>query len=152
VLEDNRVIGRTDASGRLLAPNLRSFEDNRIGIDPTTLPIDAQASATEITLRPRAQSGVVADFKVRAQPHDAEIVLVDEAGHPLNAGGIVERAGRRAATIGYDGRAYLSDLDAHNELTARVDGRSCVAEFDFAAPRRGARPTIGPLVCRAGRL
>jgi outer membrane usher protein len=152
VLEDNRVIGRTDASGRLLAPNLRSFEDNRISIDPTTLPIDAQASATEITLRPRAQSGVVADFKVRAQPHDAEIVLVDEAGHPLNAGGIVERAGRRAATIGYDGRAYLSDLDAHNELTARVDGRSCVAEFDFAAPRRGARPTIGPLVCRAGRL
>jgi outer membrane usher protein len=148
VLEDNRVLGKTDSSGRLLAPNLRSFQDNKISIDPTSLPLDAQSSATEMTLRPRAQSGVVADFRVRARARDAEIILVDEAGKPLPPGAEVERAGHPPALVGYDGRAYLSDLDARNVVTARVNGKTCAGAFDFVPARGRARPTIGPVACK----
>ncbi len=149
VLEDNRVIGKTDASGRLLAPNLRSFEDNKIAIDPATLPLNAQSSTTELVLRPRAESGVVADFKVNTRAHDAEIILVDEAGRPLPPGASVLRQGRAPAIVGYDGRAYLTGLAAHNRVTVRTNGRDCVADFDYREPKRALRPTLGPLVCRA---
>lgn len=149
VLEDNRPIGRTDASGRLLVTGLRGFQDNKIGVDPTTLPLSAEIAATELTLRPRARSGLVADFKVRTDARDAEISLVDEKGAPLSAGSQVERASGAAATVGYDGRAYLADLAAHNVLTVHTQGRTCLATFDFAPARKRVRATIGPVPCVA---
>ena len=147
VLEDNRPIGKTNSSGRLLVTGLRGFQDNKIGVDPTTLPLDAEIGATELTLRPRARSGLVADFKVRTDARDAEISLVDEKGAPLVAGSQVERPGGAAATVGYDGRAYLADLAAHNSLIVHTQGRTCVAGFDFPEGRKRVRATIGLVTC-----
>jgi len=147
VLEDNRPIGKTNASGRLLLTDLRGFQDNKIAIDPTTLPSGADIGATELRLRPRAQSGVVADFKVRTDARSAEIALVDEAGQPLPVGSQVEAPAGGQAIVGYDGRAYLTDLKPHNALTVRANGRNCVATFDLP-PSRKARPTLGPIACR----
>ncbi len=151
VLEDNRVVGKTDASGRLLVTGLRGFQDNKISIDPTTLPLDAQTSSTEVIARPRSRSGVVADFNVKTSPHDAEIVLTDEAGNPLPAGAKVDRPGGDATVVGYDGRAYLEDLAQHNALKVRANDRTCLVAFDFTPARGAARPTIGPLVCKPER-
>ena len=147
VLEDNRTVGQTGASGRLLVPGLRSFQDNRIGIDPTTLPLSAQTGATEMNLRPRPRSGVVADFRVRTEAHDAEVLFIDAAGKPLPVGSRIEGPG--GGVVGYDGRAYLTDLAPHNAVTLRVDGAACVARFDYAPRRGAAHPTIGPVVCKA---
>jgi len=146
VLEDNRPIGKTDSSGRLLLTDLRGFQDNKIAVDPTTLPAGADIGATELRLRPRAQSGVVADFKVRTDARSAEIALVDEAGQPLPVGSQVDAPGGQAI-VGYDGRAYLTDLKPHNALNVRANGRNCVATFDLPASHK-ARPTIGPITCR----
>lgn len=150
VLEDNRVVGKTDSSGQLLLTGLRGFENNKIEIDPTTLPLSAQASLTESDMRPRARSGVVADFKVVADARDAEIILADAAGAPLPPGGRVEYAGGKPAIVGYDGRAYLVGLAAHNILTVRTAGKTCSAEFDYSSTRGAARPTIGPIKCSPG--
>jgi outer membrane usher protein len=151
VLEDNRVVGKTDSSGRLLVTGLRGFQDNKIGIDPTTLPLDAQTSATEMSARPRAQSGVVADFKVKTNARDAEIVLTDEAGAPLPPGAKVDRPDGGAAAVGYDGRAYIEGLAPHNVVKVRANGQTCLAAFDFASAPGAARPTIGPVVCKLER-
>ena len=151
VLEDNRVVGKTNASGRLMVTGLRGFQDNKIGIDATTLPLEAQASATELAVRPRAQSGVVADFKVRTDARDAQIKLIDEAGKPIPVGAQVARGGAGPAIVGYDGIAYLGDLSPHNIVTVRASGQACLATFDFAPTRHAARPTIGPIVCKSQR-
>jgi outer membrane usher protein len=149
VLEDNRVVGKTDWWGRLLVTGLRGFEDNKISIDPATLPLSAQASLTETNLRPLAGSGVVADFKVVADARDAEIILTDAAGAPLPAGGRVEYSGGPPAIVGYDGRAYLLHLSPHNAVTVHADSKTCSAEFDYASTSGAARPTIGPIKCLA---
>ena len=147
VLEDNRPIGKTDSSGRLMVTGLRGFQDNKVGVDPTTLPLTAQVGATELTLRPRARSGLVADFKVRDDGRDAEIALVDDKGAPLPAGSQVERPGGGTATVGYDGRAYLAELAAHNALVVHTEGRTCVASFDLPQERRRVRAMVGPVSC-----
>ena len=150
VLEDNRVIGKTDSSGRMVLTDLRGYQDNKISIDPTTLPVSAQAGITEINIRPRSRSGVIADFKVAESAHDAEIILTDDAGALLPPGGRVEIRGAEPAVVGYDGRAYLSGLSSHNVVLVRTNGKSCQAEFDYAPKQGAVHPTIGPVRCRSG--
>ena len=129
--------------------DLRGFEDNKIAIDPLTLPLSARSSLTETNARPVARTGVVSDFKVVTDARDAEVILTDAAGAPLALGAKVEYPGGPPAIVGYDGRAYLVGLAAHNVVTVHADGKDCSAEFDYKSEKGAARPTIGPLQCRA---
>jgi outer membrane usher protein len=67
----------------------------------------------------------------------------------LPTGGKVEYAGGPPSVVGYDGRAYISGLGAHNVITVIEAGKPCAAEFDFTAAKGAARPTIGPIKCVA---
>ena len=150
VLQDNRVLGVTGPLGTMLVPNLRPFQDNKIGIDPASLPGNAVAAASELILRPKSGSGVGADFAVNADPRDAEVILVDIAGKPIGAGALAKLQGQpNGQTVGYDGRVYFTGLASHNVIEVRRDGAACSAGFDYA-PRKGGgpRPTIGPVACR----
>lgn len=150
VTQDNRDVGTTGLFGALLVPNLRPFQDNKIGIDPKSLPAQAVSNASEMIVRPKAASGVVADFGVVTNPRDAEFILVDVAGKPIPTGSTVQMRGRKQATVmGYDGRVYFSGLEAHGIIDVKRDAMTCSAAFDYAPRQRSvARPTIGPLVCR----
>ncbi|MCO6763442.1 fimbria/pilus outer membrane usher protein, partial [Streptomyces sp. EL5] len=44
VLNENRRAGVTDSRGMLLIPTLRSYQNNKIAIDPTNLPVDNEAA------------------------------------------------------------------------------------------------------------
>ena len=62
VLNENRLVGRTNAAGRLLVPDLRSFDVNRLAIEPTDIPQDTSIDATtrEVRLpRPLGRRGPV---------------------------------------------------------------------------------------------
>ena len=134
----------------MLVPNLRPFEDNKIGIDPTTLPPAAVSQSSEEILRPKFGTGVVADFAVNANPMDAEIILVDAKGKPLTTGASARLNGQTGAQmVGYDGRVYFTGLAAHNVVDVTLDGATCAAAFDYAPPAPHApRPTIGPVACK----
>lgn len=144
---ENRDMGRTDRGGRLLVPELRAFEINRVAIEPTDVPPDATVTLTERLVRPLDQVGVVVKFPIRAS-RGALLRLVDATGAPLPLGSVVTLAASGAtAPVGYDGEAYLEDLDPENTLRVqRPDGSQCAAEFAYR-PVPGDIPTIGPLRC-----
>ncbi|TWB30754.1 fimbria/pilus outer membrane usher protein [Nitrospirillum bahiense] len=148
VLGENRPVGVTDGGGRLLVPDLRSFDANQLAIDPTDLPIDMDAATTAQTVRPQDRSGVVVRFPLR-RAHGALLRLVDEDGQPLPMGSeaILDATGARTP-VGYDGLAYVLDLSARNRLTVTLPNRRrCMAEFDYQ-DRPDDIPTLGPLLCR----
>lgn len=148
VRHENRLVGRTDSGGRLLAPDLRAWERNRLSIDVSSLPADAAAGRTDQTVVPRARSGVVVDFGVRTDLRAAVIVLVDPAGKPLAPGlGARLEATGESAVIGYDGRVYLTGLKASNALRVTRDLGECVASFAYT-PDGSPQPQIGPVVCK----
>jgi len=151
VSNENREVGRTDSAGRLLVPDLRSYDVNRLSIDPTDAPADATVAFASRDVRPQDRSGVVVHFPVRAS-QGALLRLVDEAGRPLPVGSVATLAATRVAVpVGYDGEAYVQDLDRRNRLTIeRPDGRRCAVSFEYA-PVKGEIPTIGPLACRESR-
>lgn len=130
---ENRSIGRTGASGRLLVPGLRSYQMNRLSIDPTNLPLDAHIPQTREIIRPALRSGATVDFGIEAAPASALVALVDGAGRPIEVGmtAILQATGE-SFLVGYDGQVYLRGLTAENEIIVRYpDNRTCQARFPY---------------------
>ena len=147
VLQENRDVGKTNSSGKLLVPDMRAFDLNHLAITATDIPADVTLDTSAREIRPQDRSGVVVKFPVKVS-HAAVLKLVDEAGKPLELGGVATlHATGAAAPIGYDGDAYVADLGPHNELSIeRKDGRHCTVSFDYKAVA-GDIPSIGPLRC-----
>jgi outer membrane usher protein len=148
VLQENREVGRTNSSGRLLVPDMRSFDLNHITIAPTDIPPDAIVNDASREIRPQDRSGVVVRFPVKIS-HGALLRLVDEAGAPLAVGSIAQlRATGQTVPVGYDGEAYVENLGSYNAVSVeRTDGRRCSVSFGYQ-PVPDEIPTIGPLTCR----
>lgn len=149
VLQENREVGRTDSSGRLLVPDLRSFDNNRLAIDPTDVPVDTEIARTAQIVRPQDRSGVVVEFPIH-KIRGAVLVLVDEKGAPIPVGSSAVLAGDGrppAAVVGYGGEVYATGLQPHDRvIVTRVGGQRCQAEFDYKQVD-GSLPEIGPLTC-----
>ncbi|HET7085767.1 MAG TPA: fimbria/pilus outer membrane usher protein [Rhizomicrobium sp.] len=151
-LYENRPAGQTDDSGRLLVPDLRSWDVNRLAIDPGDVPVDAQVPYATRTVRPPDRSGVVVKFPIR-KTNGALLVLVDEAGQPLPTGSVATlQATGTVATVGYDGEAFIEGLAQQNQVIVQLpNGSRCAVSFNFA-PAPGEIPKLGPLTCIKNNL
>ena len=147
VLQENRPVGVTDSAGTRLVPDLRSYEANRLAIDLADVPMDSTVTEPSRMVRPADRSGVVVHIPVRLS-HGALLVLVDAAGKPIPVGShAVLGGGGAPMTVGYDGEAFATGLQAHNTLrVTRPDGTECSVRFDFTA-RKGDLPKLGPFRC-----
>ena len=147
VLQENREVGKTNSSGRLLVPDMRAFDLNHLAIAATDIPADVTLDTDTRAIRPQDRSGVVVKFPVKVS-HGALLKLVDEKGQPLELGSVATlHATGTTAPIGYDGEAYVADLGQHNVLSVeRENGQRCTVSFDYK-PVAGDIPSIGPLRC-----
>jgi len=147
VLQENSDVGRTNSAGRLLVPDMHSFDLNHLAIEPTDVPPDATIDVTTREVRPQDRSGVVIKFPMKIS-HGALLKLVDEAGLSVPVGSTAKlQATGVTVPIGYDGEAYVQDLNPHNEIEVELpDGGRCSVAFNYQ-PTRGEIPSIGPLSC-----
>lgn len=147
VMQENRDVGRTGPSGRLLVPDLRSFDHNRLSIDPTDIPADATLATTTRDVRPQDRSGIVVRFPIKVS-RAAVVQLVGHDGHPLPVGSVATLGSTGAGyPIGYDGKAYIEDLSSTNQVSVeQPNEHRCSVAFSYA-PLPGDIPTIGPLQC-----
>ena len=149
VMFENRSAGTTGRSGKLLLPDLRSYDLNNISIDPATLPLDADVPGTTTIVRPAHRSGVKVDFAVTTNPASAIVELVTLDGAPMPVGLTAVLAGTgESFLIGYDGMVYALGLDARNEFSVRnLDGTECLANFDYT-DEPGTISQIKGVVCQ----
>ena len=147
VYQENRDVGTTNKAGRLLVPDMRSFDVNHLGIEPADVPPDATLNTDKQVVRPQDRSGVVVRFPIQFS-HAALLKLVDAAGLPLPLGSTATlRANGAVFPVGYDGDAYVEGLSPRNELTVELpNGRHCTIAFGYK-PVRGEIPSLGPLRC-----
>ncbi len=146
VLHENRPVGRSNRNGNLLITNLSAFNDNRLQIDPTDLPVDVEVGDIESIALPIEKSGVIVRFPV-ARVQAANVQLVRADGSFLPVGAEVNLNGQVVdAVVGYDGLVYLRKLEAVNTLDVSWMEGSCVAEVAYQQIP-GALPTIGPVTC-----
>jgi outer membrane usher protein len=148
VLSENRPVGRTNRSGKILVPDLNSYEPNTVTINPKNLPVDASIGSTRNVVVPADRSGVVVDFHVNKTSASALVTLVDGSGKPLDAGlrGHLDGTADEFV-VGYDGEAFIEKLRSQNTvIIERLDGGSCKAQFTYR-PQPGTQVKIGNVVC-----
>ncbi|WP_322054258.1 fimbria/pilus outer membrane usher protein [Paraburkholderia bannensis] len=147
VLQENRVVGTTNARGYLLVPDLPSYQRNQIAIDTLALPADAQIDTPEQDIAPQRRSGVLVRFGLK-QYTGASVSFIDEAGQPLPVGSVATaQPGGATSVIGYDGVAFLAHLDATNTVSIHGNGADCTASVPFDAASAKSLPQIGPFIC-----
>jgi outer membrane usher protein len=148
VLQENRPVGRTNSSGLLLVPDMRSFEQNHIRVDPNDIPPDATLTMDHRVMRPQDRSGVVVKYPIKFN-RAALVQLVDAAGAAIPLGSTATlKATGVVFPLGYDGDVYVEGLDSYNELAVeKPDGGHCTLAFKYT-PLPGDIPSIGPLLCQ----
>jgi outer membrane usher protein len=148
VTKDNQTIGTTTPWGSLLIPDLRSYQVNRIGIDPSALPMTGEADSTLKVVAPTRQSGLYLDFGVKKDVRGAIVILNGPDGKPIPAGAKGRLDGSDDTfLIGYDGQAYIKNLSDQNTVTVDNGDKDCKATFSYQF-EQGKRQTVGPITCQ----
>ncbi len=146
VFQENREVGRTGSSGRMLIPNLRGYEVNHLSIDPKGLGLNADIPVTSASVRPMRGSGILVAFGVRENTNSALIILQDAQGKALELGAAAILQGSNGTfTIGYDGEVYIQGLKDQNTLSVTTSDGECTASFNYSSDM--ANPVIGPIAC-----
>jgi outer membrane usher protein len=147
VLHDHRPVARTDARGRALVSGLRAYEPNRIGVNPSDLPLDAEVERLDMLLVPPARSGTHLRIPV-TRTRSASFRLVTGNGSPVPPGSMVRIAGQaRSFPVGLEGRTFVTGLAARSELQANWHGHGCTATVPLD-DNTDEVPDLGTVLCR----
>ena len=148
VMRENRIVGETDAAGRIFIPDLHAFEVNHLAIDPNDVPPDISLASATQEIRPQDRTGVVVPFQIRRIP-SALLRLVDEDDQPIPVGSAARlRSTGAVVPVGYDGEAYVEGVAEHDELNIEEpDGKRCTAAFTHHT-LPGEIPQLGPIRCQ----
>lgn len=147
VYRENQLIGRTDASGYLLLPGLRAYQDNVIRIEQADLPLDVPVDSMQVQAVPWFRSGVLLAFPVE-RPHGALLAVRLDNGEPLPAGALVyASAESEKFPSGLHGEVYVTGLAPENHLHAEWIGGRCEFTVSYAQSS-DPLPRLGPFECK----
>ena len=153
-----RVNGfRTNRNGDVIVAPMQPYLENPLVLNANDLPLNAQASAFDMAVVPRARSGVIARFTLE-QRQDAIVELSwqapDGEARPIRAGAFVHASGKgTASVVGSNSQTYITDVHEGMALRVYWDDRSCVARVRGLPPRPEVGeldddiPELGPLPC-----
>lgn len=146
VSSNNQVVARTNAKGDALLPDLFSYRNNMVGINPLALPMDAQLASSKFTLVPYLRSGLSATFTIK-RSRSAVLVLLLEDGKPAPVGMNVKVDGvGEIFMVGMRGEVFATDLSDHNKIQAEWRGKTC--RFDYNLPVDATETVYSePIVC-----
>ena len=149
VLFGHQLIGKTNSNGKLLVPDLNSYLENRLAIDPMNLPANAVIDSMEQLIIPRRKGGVHVEFPIRFS-QSALVKVTTRDNEPLPAGAVLmERDSEKNYITGWDGEVYLENLTAPLVLYW-ADGE-CFITLQPSADSNLALPRLGPFICEPAR-
>ena len=145
---ENRAVGRTGSDGRLLVPGLRSYQKNKIAIDPVNLPVNAAVATVQKDIVPADGNGVKVKFEIDRLDHAALVRfrLADGTDVPVGSSATLEATGEEFV-IGYGGEGYIRGLAKSNTVTINLGDTTCRAEFGFR-PEAGSQVVIEGVPCQ----
>ncbi|HEY4435540.1 MAG TPA: fimbria/pilus outer membrane usher protein [Lelliottia sp.] len=145
---ENQPVGKTNHNGYLLVSGVSAYYPASYSINTLNLPADTRLKETERRVAIRRHSGYLVDFPME-QERVASVILHDPQGEAIPVGSQVKRAARSTAVVGYDGIAWLENLNDVNPLEVILpEGKRCYATLTIGANPDHKLQTFGPLTCR----
>ncbi len=142
-----RLVGRTDARGRVFISDLVPYEPNEITLDARDLPLTVDFDSITARVTPYARNAAVIRF--RGRPAGGVLIeTVDAGGAPLPVGTALAAPGADGAwTVARGGVAYLRGVrPGPLPVTATAGALTC--RFTVQVPANAADiPDLGPQVC-----
>jgi outer membrane usher protein len=146
VYYENQPVARTDDNGIAVVRDLRSFDVNRLSVDPLQLPLDTQIANPQVQVVPPYRSGTLVQFPVQ-RIHAGLFRLRRADGSAVPPGAVVTLQGEEFP-VGFDGLAYVTNYDHGTSGEARWSDGQC--SFRLPAPPSGQpQPDLGVIVCRS---
>ncbi|WP_165937646.1 fimbria/pilus outer membrane usher protein [Antarcticimicrobium sediminis] len=131
ILLNNQPVAKTGVTGKALVAGLVPYQENRVSVDPSGLPLNTNMIATAIQAVPARRSGTTLRMG-RGVGSSALIVLHDKAGHFVPVGSEVVLNGRTSDfVVGYDGEVWLEKLHRQNRIEVIGGALRCTARFDL---------------------
>jgi len=144
-------VGTTDENGYLLISGVSAYYPASYSINTLNLPADTRLKETERRVALRRQSGYLVEFPM-VQERVASVILHDENGQALPLASQVWRDGKPTAIVGYDGIAWLENLDGVNPLRVTTpDNKTCYTTLQVGDNPGHKLQTFGPLTCQEKR-
>ena len=151
IYAENQLIGKTDASGMQIIPNLRAYQKNNIAIEPRDIQLDAQIGSTKMTAVPYFRSADYLKFSVR-KVRAATLIVRQKNGEFVPSGTLfkLDEKDKELYPVARNGLLYIGALQQHNHLTAQwIDQnikQQCV--FDVTLPEKMELiPDLGEFRC-----
>ena len=148
VYAENHLIGKTDRNGMRVIPNLRSYQRNRIAIDPDDIPFEAQIDATMLEVSPYYRSVSYLKFPVRKEKA-ATVYVVQRDGKPVPTGAIFTNVKDDAVgfPVSENGLLFMKYLEKNNRFIGRWKGGACELEVTYP-DTNDPLPDLGKVACR----
>lgn len=147
VYDENRLVGRTGSDGKLLIPQVLPYQRNRIGVEPSDLPIEAQLNTPEVMVIPALRSGTYVNFPVKTV-HGGTLTVVLEDGSYFPVGGhavILNQS--EEYPVGRDGKVFLPDLGRTNKVFLVWHHHACELTV-VLPPHSPPLADLGRYVCK----
>lgn len=152
VFASNNQIGRTNANGDLLVPNLLPYYGNRLSIEDSDIPLNYEVAEVEKTIAPPNRGGALVVFPVRQVRTITGSVIVRDAKNNTavpSFGELTLTAGGQnyQSPLGRQGEFYLENVPSGTH-TASVDFREGHCAFSLQIPEGSAAVVkLGQLSC-----
>jgi outer membrane usher protein len=147
----NQEVGRTNAWGDLVVPNLLSYYGNRVGIGAADVPLDYSIASTERIVAPPYRGGALVTFPIQRTQSFMGALVVDVAGKsvvPAYGQLTVTAEGKSVISpLGKAGEFYLENLTA-GPYHAQVEYQEGRCQFVLEIPVvDGPFVNLGTLRC-----
>lgn len=148
VLHENRPVGRTGWLGKVVVPDLHSFQRSKIAISPETVPGASIASLTETEVIPGFRGSTTVQARMIETKDTALIEIKDASGAHFPAGTKVKHVETgHLLTIGYGGITFMQSITDETTLRVMLGTSNCTVRFS-RNDRNGPKGQIGPLGCK----
>lgn len=148
VYKNNQLVGKTNAQGLALIPQLLPYQANRLRIDANDLPFDVVIPNLEKAVVPAFRSGLYTDFAIK-RAYGATMTLQLASGEMIPAGAIIDNLTTGEQILsGYNGQIYLSDLQAMNHIRVSWLKNQCEFNLAFVPKDDNSVPDLGKQICQ----
>lgn len=130
VRANGREIGKTNASGRLLLPQLSELSETRVRVDTRSLPAGVELKSSEIVVAPRRRTGAYGQFEVLGTEGRAFTLVRTPA---LETGAAV-KTDEEETMAGHGGQIYLERPVGGMSVVAEDSHGSCQAQLPEVLP------------------
>jgi outer membrane usher protein len=147
----NNPVGKTDAQGQFLVPNLLPYYANQVSIDPDTIPINYDIKSTNFDIAPPYRGGAVVTFPIQVIQAVEGQVRVIVAAKPVALAGdlltITANGNDYTSPLGADGSFYFENVPpGRHKANVLYAGGTC--DFEMTVPKnKKTLIRLGSLTC-----